>query len=176
MTFITFVIVMLIIVGVIYIFYDKSILEYNNNNIKYKKDDDVIVKKEIIEDDKVHVTKKKESKGQKAVREYLEKRFNKKFIECRPDFLKNPKTGRNLEYDCYNEELKLAVEYNGKQHYELNSNFHKSPTDFQNQVLRDNIKMRLSEKNGIALIIVPYNIKLKDIPDYLEEKLEMYGY
>ena len=34
----------------------------------------------------------------------------------RPDWLKNPETGRNLELDIYYPELKLAVEFNGSQH------------------------------------------------------------
>lgn len=171
---------MMIIVGLIYVFYDKTILDYHNvktvNIIDKGVEEDIYIEDNNIVEEIPVKTNKKESKGQKTVREYLEKRFGKKFIECRPDFLKNPKTGRNLEYDCYNEELQLAVEYNGKQHYELCSNFHKSPTDFQKQVLRDNIKMRLSEKNGISLIVVPYNIEHSNIPTYLEEKLTMYGY
>lgn len=172
MTFIAFAVVMLIIIAVIYLFYDKTILEYN----KRDKEDVNIIHDTHVKETVIKHKNRKESKGQRIVREYLEKRFNKEFIECRPDFLKNPKTGKNLEYDCYNEELGLAVEYNGKQHYELTSIFHKSPTDFQNQVLRDNIKVKLSEKNDICLIIVPYNIKHNDIPDYLEEKLIMCGY
>jgi hypothetical protein len=31
----------------------------------------------------------------------------------RPDFLKNPATGRNLEIDCFNNQLKIGLEYQG---------------------------------------------------------------
>src|ERR1035437_5662501 len=34
----------------------------------------------------------------------------------RPDWLKNPETGRNLEIDIYYPDLKLAVEFQGIQH------------------------------------------------------------
>jgi hypothetical protein len=37
-----------------------------------------------------------------------------RFKSVRPGWLENPLTGRNLELDCYNEYLKLALEYNGK--------------------------------------------------------------
>lgn len=36
-----------------------------------------------------------------------------RFESVRPDWLRNPLTGRNLELDCYNDTLKLALEYNG---------------------------------------------------------------
>lgn len=178
MAFLTYIIVIIVIIGLVYFFYDKSILNFKQE-ITTKKDIIItnnVVSEEINHPDLQEHNKKKESKGQKIVREYLEKRFNKKFIECRPSFLKNPKTKRNLEFDCYNDELKLAVEYNGKQHYEFCSRFHKSASDFQNQVLRDNIKVNLSEKNSINLIIVPYIIKHDNIPDYLEEKIKLYGF
>lgn len=178
MAFLIYVIIIIVIIGLIYFFYDKSILDFRKEIITKK---DIIntdngISEEIDHLDLQEHNKRKESKGQKQVREYLEKRFNKKFIECRPSFLKNPKTKRNLEFDCYNDELKLAIEYNGKQHYEFCSKFHKTASDFQNQVLRDNIKVNLSEKNNIHLIIVPYTIKHDNIPEYLEEKLKLYGF
>jgi predicted metalloprotease len=48
-----------------------------------------------------------------------------KFTKTRPDFLKNPETNCNLELDGYNAEGKLAIEYQGKQHYEHVLHFHK---------------------------------------------------
>jgi hypothetical protein len=35
------------------------------------------------------------------------------FPSVRPDFLKNPATGRNLEIDCFNNQLKIGLEYQG---------------------------------------------------------------
>ena len=69
-----------------------------------------------------------ESKGEKECRKVLENLFNKPFSKSRPDFLRNPVTGGNfnLELDCYNQELSLAVEYNGIQHYKYVPYFHRN--------------------------------------------------
>lgn len=54
----------------------------------------------------------------------IEKITKKEFFKVRPTFLKNPETNRNLELDLYNEELKLAIEFNGYQHYNFSPKFH----------------------------------------------------
>lgn len=87
----------------------------------------------------------------------------------RPDFLKNPETGKNLELDCYCEEYALAVEYNGVQHYKFPSVYHKTEEEFYNQVYRDRLKRKLCDEAGIYLISVPYWV---DIYDSKEEHLK----
>jgi len=56
-------------------------------------------------------------KDEKECRVIFEKITGCKFPSKRPNFLKNPKTGFNLELDGYCEELKLAFEYDGEQHF-----------------------------------------------------------
>lgn len=112
---------------------------------------------------------KNESKGEKECREYVESYFNKPFKKCRPDFLKNTISGHNLELDCFNEELKIAVEYNGEQHYKYIPHFHKNKEAFQNMKYRDEIKKRLCMEHNILLIVVPYDEK--NIKKFLHEKL-----
>lgn len=63
------------------------------------------------------IENKHESKGENISTYVLEKIFKKPFLNCRPNFLNNDVTGRNLEIDCYNDELQLGVEYSGIQHY-----------------------------------------------------------
>jgi hypothetical protein len=82
-------------------------------------------------------------------------------------------TDNNLELDCYNEELKIAVEYNGIQHYKYIPFFHKNKEAFQNQKYRDYMKREICEKNGIKLIEVPNTVKIENIESYLREKLKM---
>lgn len=90
------------------------------------------------------------------------------FVKVRPDFLKYPKTNRNLELDFYCEELKVAVEYNGRQHYEYIPFFHKNDiNNFDRQKRRDIFKRLACEKHGITLINVPYTIKNEDIYNYI---------
>jgi len=122
-----------------------------------------------------------ESKGEVECRRVLEHIFGKPFAKIRPEFLRNPVTSdngydNNLELDCYNATLKLAVEYNGVQHYKYVPYFHKTRDAFQNQKYRDHMKRDLCAKNGITLIEVPYTVKTPDIARFLTEKLSSSGY
>lgn len=79
-----------------------------------------------------------------------------------------------MELDCYNEELRLAVEYNGKQHYVYDKQrpaFGMKEADFDKMVKRDKLKKQLCEKHGVRLIVVPYTVR--DIPTYIDNKLAM---
>jgi hypothetical protein len=120
---------------------------------------------------------KYESKGESECRRVLQKIFNKPFNSVRPDFLRNPVTGNNhnLELDCYDPELKLAVEYNGEQHYKYIPYFHKNKEAFHNQKYRDLIKRQMCRDNGVHLIEVPNTVKVGQIEQYLLNKLRNIG-
>ena len=111
------------------------------------------------------------SKGELECKRCIEEITHKPFVKYRPDFLKNEITGKNLELDCYNDELKLAIEYNGIQHYEYTPVFHKNKDVFYNAKYRDKMKEELCRKHGVKLIVVPYTIKHQDIKRYIQEKL-----
>lgn len=113
----------------------------------------------------------KDSKGEIECRRVVEEIFKRPFKKIRPDFLKNA-NGHNLELDIYNDELKLAVEYNGRQHYEFVPYFHRTRDSFNNQKQRDFIKRLLCEKNNINLIEVPYTVKIEDIKYFIMDKLD----
>lgn len=118
-----------------------------------------------------------ESKGETTCRLFLEYYFKKAFPKVRPSFLKNPITSENLELDMYNEELKLACEYHGAQHFHFNEFLHgRSKEKFQNQQYRDLMKRDLCQKQGILLIEVPYTVLEEDIPSFLAEELEKNGF
>lgn len=116
---------------------------------------------------------KKDSKGEVECRRVLAELFNRPFEKSRPDFLNNPVTGgkHNLELDCFDKDLRIAVEYNGIQHYKFIPFFHKNKETFQNQKYRDYMKRQMCKDNGILLIEVPYWIKVKDIKDYIKTEL-----
>lgn len=111
------------------------------------------------------------SKGERMCKETMEKFYGAKFENVRPSWLKNPETGRALELDCYNENLKIAVEYNGEQHYKWPNFTNQSKEEFINQTRRDMLKAELCEKNGIYLIVVPYNVPHEKISSYIISKL-----
>lgn len=110
---------------------------------------------------------KKYSKGEEICRQVLEEVYKKEFPCVRPNFLKNPETKRNLELDCYNDELKLAVEYNGIQHYKWPNFTGQTKEQFINQIRRDKFKVEACDKNGVYLITVPYTVSHDKIRDYI---------
>jgi len=119
----------------------------------------------------------KDSKGEIECRRVLQLLFNRSFDKARPDFLRNPVTGGdfNLELDCFDPELRIAVEYNGVQHYKFIPFFHKNKEAFLNQKYRDDMKRRICKENGILLIEVPYTLKIEDIKGFIEQSLIVNG-
>ena len=75
--------------------------------------------------------------------------FKHPFPKCRPDWLLNER-GNRMELDGYNENLKLAFEYNGEQHYK--ENFFSQNMSLQRRIKNDELKINLCKKNGILLI------------------------
>jgi len=112
-------------------------------------------------------SKKRVSKCEQACRKAIEEIYGKPFPTIRPNFLKNPETKRNLELDCYNAELKIAVEMNGEQHYKWPNWTGMSRENFIKQVRRDQYKIKTCDLNGIYLITVPYTIPNNKIKDYI---------
>lgn len=89
--------------------------------------------------------------GQERVRLMFEKEFNHSFPTIRPVWLINPDTGRKLELDGYCEHLKLAFEYQGRQH---DSNDTEFGGDYQKQKVRDEYKIKQCAEHGIKLIVI----------------------
>lgn len=118
-----------------------------------------------------------DSKGEIECRRVLQKIFRKPFNKIRPGFLSNTVTGgHNLEIDCYDDGLKLGVEYSGVQHYKYTPFFHKNNEAFINQKYRDEMKRRQCLDNGVTLIEVPYTVKINEIESYLTKELAKHRY
>ena len=141
---------------------------------------------DIKSKDKLPIIKKStKSIGERLCCEYFSNKFSVDFKTHRPDFLKNPRTGKNLELDCFNPDLyisykgkdgkrkvsRLAIEYNGIQHYKWPNFTGQTQDEFVNQQYRDRLKISLCEKEDIYLIIVPYDIHHDMIPTFIEDKL-----
>lgn len=90
-------------------------------------------------------------------------------VNIRPKFLKNPKTKRNLELDCYYEKkigdklVRIGLDYQGSYHYIFVNKFHKNGLESLKEVKeRDKLKKELCAKEGVILIIVPYIVDCAD--------------
>jgi len=85
----------------------------------------------------------------------LRHRFAKYGIveNTRPDWLVSTK-GERLELDFYLERLGIAVEVQGKQHFEFVPIFHTSEWGFREQVRRDREKLEICQRAGIDLLYV----------------------
>ncbi len=110
------------------------------------------------------------SHGERESKRSVEFMFKKPFTKAHPDFLINPKTKRRLELDCYNEELGLAIEYQGDQHYNWPNKYH-TYEQFRRQLWRDDLKARLCEENKVHLITVSYKIPMAKIHKYIYDQL-----
>ena len=118
----------------------------------------------------------RESKGEKECRRVMEKLFMRPFPNRRPLFLMNAVTGKPLEIDCCNMDMKLGVEYNGSQHYKYTKGMHKNFEAFRIQQYRDEMKMQKCKENGFNLVIVPYTIDIPAIENYIIEEVRKCGY
>ena len=83
---------------------------------------------------------------------------------------KFPKSRVNKrELDGYNEELKIAFEYNGIQHYEYIPFFHrKDPINLEKQKERDRLKEKMCKEEDIILFVIPYTIKYENLVEYIK--------
>jgi hypothetical protein len=114
----------------------------------------------------------RDSKLELLTKNHLETIFQKPFFKIRPEFLKNESSGRNLEIDLFNKDIGLAVEIQGIQHYKFTPRFHLTPYQFSEQQQRDQKKALKCRQYGIKLIEVPYNIKERDLYQFLIQKLK----
>jgi hypothetical protein len=106
----------------------------------------------------------------------LETIFKVPFYKIRPQFLRNEVTGYNLELDLYNDDLKLAIEVQGDQHYKFTPFFHKNKDAFTMQRYRDEMKKQKCMKEGITLIEIPYKVGEKGLKKYLLTQLRLNEY
>lgn len=111
-------------------------------------------------------------KREQMCREIFEKRFNKKFPKCKPAWLLSDKYGR-LELDGFCEEMKLAFEYQGIQHYEFVKFFHKDEAGLKYRKDNDEQKIKLCITAGIRVILIPY--WEKDLSSFIEIECKKLG-
>ncbi len=111
-------------------------------------------------------------RNQEICRQIFQNIFNKEFKEVRLKDIGISEAGK-LEYDGYNDELKMAFEYNGKFHFE--KVFDNQDLNLQKQ--NDKRKAELSQQYGITLVQVKYFPTTPSIDryKYIENILKKYG-
>lgn len=109
--------------------------------------------------------------GQELCRKVFEHVFNDEFSRGTPVWLVNPTTKRRLELDGYNQKLKIAFEYQGRQHYKKLA--YMTDAAFNKVKIRDLLKVTLCKENNINLFIIPY-IDVTTNPVYLTNHFKKY--
>lgn len=153
-----------------YYIYANYILETENNKLNKAVGEDL-----LNETVKTTITKKRKTipkKHETRCRIIMENIFKVPFVSIRPDFLKYPKTGKNLELDVFNQDLMLALEYDGVHHRKYTEFFHKSEQDFIEQQERDKYKEDKCKELGITLIRVPDTVKYENLEEYIKKELD----
>jgi phage/plasmid-associated DNA primase len=116
------------------------------------------------------------SMAEASFRDQVEKATGLKFPKARPTWLVNPKTGKKLELDMFNADHKIAIEYNGPQHYMFPNVYHKTPEEFQAQQERDAIKRDVCHRRGIVLLEVPCGPTREAEIEWVRSRMpEMFG-
>ncbi len=112
------------------------------------------------------------SKMERKSRQIIQSLFNRKFPTIRPQWLKNPYTNKCMHLDGFNKNLRIAFEYNGKQHYKYVKFFHRTYQEYFNLRYRDSVKRRLCRENGIILIVIPYTLTPDQIKQHIVKEYE----
>ena len=100
-------------------------------------------------------------------RNILNQIFNTKFISCKLNWNINPETGKSLELDGYCDNLKIAFEYQGEQHFVI-SRFN-SPKDLEYLKRKDKYKKENCKNFGIKLIVINYVKNGNNFEEFLKE-------
>src|SRR5665811_1589246 len=69
----------------------------------------------------------------------------------RPDWLKNPVTGRNLEIDIWLPDIQVGIEIQGVQHGRPTKGLQRDFAAFEKQQRHDMLKIELAKQHGVTL-------------------------
>lgn len=108
----------------------------------------------------------KNNRGEQITRFIFESLTGKLFPAKRPSWLRTTGKKRSLELDGFNEELEIAFEHQGKQHYQSNKTTSRYFSDslFQNDI----DKSVICKIKGIKVLEVPQIGELIDLEDAID--------
>ena len=87
-------------------------------------------------------------------------------------WLKDDTNNNHMELDGYNDELKVAFEYQGEQHYILTYKNQYNNETLENIKRKDKLKLKLCYENGVKLIVVPYWVHNTRLEQFLREHIQ----
>lgn len=99
-------------------------------------------------------------------RAIFEQAFGEKFQSRYPKWLKND-AGNKMQLDGYCEELSLAFEHHGKQHYEEVDYW---DMDLDQRKKDDARKRQVCADHGTILIEVPFSVASEDLTSFIEQR------
>jgi hypothetical protein len=103
----------------------------------------------------VHIQQDTSSASERRFRDGLQRATGLAFkTGHRPDWLVNAATGCNLELDMFNDDLQLAIEYDGPHHYTYPNRYHTTRDEFDASCARDALKDAQCAKRGVTLLRV----------------------
>lgn len=111
-------------------------------------------------------------RNEEYCRVIFEEIFNKTFKKCRPDWLRN-KYGNKMELDGYCEEVNIAFEYHGEQHFkEHYFNKDRLKHNLDDRKEHDLLKYELCKKNNVLLIVITYLDDIEKLPSLIKNKID----
>lgn len=112
--------------------------------------------------------------SERICKDVFEQMFGKPFPKLKPRWLLNTR-GKKMELDGYCEELKLAFEYHGTQHYDHVGFFHKGGKSLEKRKSDDDLKEGLCVEHGVRLIVIPYTVPMGEVPQYVLRAVQELG-
>lgn len=104
--------------------------------------------------------------SERICKDIFEQMFGSPFPKVKPHWLRNAR-GKKMELDGYCEELKLAFEYHGAQHYSHVGFFHRGNKSLEKRKGDDDLKEGLCLEHGVHLFVVPHTIPMDELPKYV---------
>jgi len=112
------------------------------------------------------------SKSEEITRHVLQEIFDRPFPKKRPRWLRNSRD-RQMELDGYAEDLAVAFEYQGEQHFKESSWY---GGNLQQRIGDDKRKAKLCLQHGVCLLIATYEDDYSDFAKIFEAQLNERGF
>lgn len=114
----------------------------------------------------------KGSKSEELVRVVMEQIFRTEFKRVRPSWLKND-LNSPMELDGYSQELNIAFEYQGRQHYEAMAFL--VDQDLKRIQKNDRLKAKICKERGVSLFIFTHEQNYRKFPQIANAQAKKFG-